>query len=102
MGSATCATIDLMQMTYVTSDTNNVMQMVDVTCDTNDLMVDTEETKDMVDDSLTSHEMESYNELMKISFVEGESQEEERSDTISSISESKLEVTKENCHQCME
>jgi hypothetical protein len=35
----------------------------------------------MVDDSLTSHEMESYSELMKISFVEDESQEEARSDT---------------------
>jgi hypothetical protein len=106
MVDATCATNDLIQMVDVTCDTNDLIQMVDVTCDTNDLMVDTEATKDMVDDSLTSHEMESYNELMKISFVEDESQEEARSDTKSSINESKLEfsfkVTKENCHECME
>jgi hypothetical protein len=37
------------------------MQMLDVTCDTNDLMeiVDKKVTKDIVDDSLTSHKMES-------------------------------------------
>jgi hypothetical protein len=59
----------------------------------------------MVDDSLTSHEIKSYSELMKISFVKDESQEEARRDT-SSICESKLEfyfqVTKENFHECME
>jgi hypothetical protein len=43
-------------------------------------MVDTNATKDMVDDSLTSHEMESYSELMKESLVEDESQAEAQSD----------------------
>jgi hypothetical protein len=87
MVDATCATNDLIQKVNATCDTNDLMQMVDVTCDTHDLMVDTKATKDMVDDSLTSHEMESYNELMKISLVEDESQEEARSDTKSSINE---------------
>jgi hypothetical protein len=83
--------------------------MVDATCDTNDLMqvVDTDATKDMIDDSLTGYEMESFinNELMKTSFVEDESQAEDvkaQSDTKRSISECELEfsfeVTKENIH----
>jgi hypothetical protein len=38
--------------------------------------VDTKATHEMDDDSLTSHEMESYNGLMKESLVEDESQEE--------------------------
>ena len=36
------------------------MQMVDVTCDTNDLMVYTNTKNDMIDDSLSSHEMKSF------------------------------------------
>jgi hypothetical protein len=45
--------------------------MVYVTCDKNDLMVDVDTSNDMIDDSLTSHEKESFidNELMKIIFV---------------------------------
>jgi hypothetical protein len=57
----------------VTCDTYYLIQKVDVTCDRKYLMVDTQETKDMVDDCLTSHEMESYSDLMKISLVEYES-----------------------------
>jgi hypothetical protein len=60
----------------------------------------------MVVDSLTSHDMESSNDLMKIILVEDESQEEAMSDTRSSINESKFQfyfkLTKENCHICME
>jgi hypothetical protein len=89
-------------MVDATCDTIDLMQIADVTFDTNDLMVDIEATQYMVDDSLTSHEMESYNELMKISFVEDESQEEERSDTRNNINENNIEfsfkVTKVNCH----
>jgi hypothetical protein len=47
--------------------------MVDFTSDTHDLMVDTKETQD-IDDSLTSHDMESYNEHMKESLDEYDSQ----------------------------
>jgi hypothetical protein len=38
-------------------------------------MVDTKETQEIDDDSLTSHEMESYNGPMKKSLVEKESEE---------------------------
>jgi hypothetical protein len=78
-------------MVDVTCDTNDLIQMVEFICDTNDPMVDTEETKYIVDDSLTSHEMESYNELINISFIQDESQEEARSTTKNNISETKLE-----------
>jgi hypothetical protein len=49
--------------------------MVDFTCDTHDLMVDTKETQE-IDDSLTSHDMESYNGHMKESLDEDESQKD--------------------------
>ena len=54
-------------------------------------MVDTYTSNDMIDDSLVSHEMESYNELINISFIQDESQEEARSTTKNNISETKLE-----------
>jgi hypothetical protein len=72
------------------------MQMVNATCDTHDLMVDTQATKDMIDDSLTSYEMESYSKLMKESLVENESQAEAQSD--SSNNKCEFEDTKEK-HQ---
>jgi len=60
----------MVDATYATED---LIKMIDVTCDTYNLMVDTNPTKYMIDDSLTSHEIKSYNELMTISFVEDES-----------------------------
>jgi hypothetical protein len=51
----------------------------------------------MVDDSLTSHEMESYSELMKESLVEDESQAEAQSD--SKQNKCEFEVTKENIYE---
>jgi hypothetical protein len=54
-------------MVDVICDTNDLMQMVGVTCDTNDVMVDTNTFNDIIDDSLASHENESFinNALMK-------------------------------------
>jgi len=72
MVDTTCAIDDLIQMLDITCNTNDVIKMVDVTCDTHDLMVDTKAPKDMVDDSLTSHKMKSYNELTKESLVQDE------------------------------
>jgi hypothetical protein len=46
------------------------MKKFNATCDTYDLMVDIKETKYMVDNSLTSHEMEPYNQLMKENIIE--------------------------------
>jgi hypothetical protein len=63
--NATCDTYELIQKVDATCDTKDLMQMVDSTCDTHDLMVDTKETQEMDDDSLTNHEMESYNGPMK-------------------------------------
>jgi hypothetical protein len=74
--NATCDTDELIQKVDATCDTKDLMLMVDSTCDTHDLMVDTKETQEMDDDSLTSHEMESYSGPMKESLVEDESQEE--------------------------
>jgi 6-phosphogluconate dehydrogenase len=85
MVDATCAINDLIQKVKATCDIDDLIQMVDVTYDTHDMIVDTKETKYMVGVSLTSHETKSYNELMKISFIKEESQEEPRSDTRSSI-----------------
>ena len=54
-------------MVDTTCATNDLIKMIDLTCDTHNLMVDTKPTKDIIEDSLTSHEMESYSELMKMS-----------------------------------
>jgi hypothetical protein len=81
----------------VTCDIDDLIKMVDVTCDTHDLIVDTNATKCMVDDSLTSHEIESYNELMKISLVDDESQAEAQSD--GSNDKCEFEVIIENVYE---
>lgn len=60
----TCAINDLMQMVDATWDIDDLMQIVDVNFDTLYLMVDANVTETIVDDSLTSYEMESYNELL--------------------------------------
>jgi hypothetical protein len=44
-------------MVGATFDTIDVMQMIDVTCDTNNLMVYTDTRNNMIEDSITSHEM---------------------------------------------
>jgi hypothetical protein len=75
MVDATCDTNEFIQKVDVTCDTQGIIQMVDSTCDTHDLMVDTKETQEIDDDSLTNHEMESYNGPMKKILVEDESEE---------------------------
>jgi hypothetical protein len=70
-----CDTNEFIQKVDVSCDTQDIIKMVDSTCDTHDLMVDRKETQDIDDDSLTSHEMESYNGPMKESLVKEESKE---------------------------
>jgi len=66
-------------MVDATYDTKYLLQMVDFTCDTHDLMVDTKETQ-VIDDSLTSHDTESYSVHMKESLDEDESQKDTQND----------------------
>ena len=62
MIDTTCYISDLIQMVDKTCDTNDLMQKVYVICDTNDLVQlgDIYKTNDMIDDSLTSHDKESF------------------------------------------
>jgi hypothetical protein len=96
MVDATCETNDLIQMVDASCDMDDLMQMVSVMCDTYDLMVDTYTKKDVDYDSLTSDEIESYNELMKKSLVEDKSQVEAQSDNNNNKCE--FEVIKENIY----
>jgi hypothetical protein len=72
---ATCDTNEFIQKVDTTCDTQVIIHMVDSTCDTHDLMVDTKETQEIDDDSLTSHDIESYNGPMKESLLENELEE---------------------------
>jgi hypothetical protein len=69
MVNVACDINEFIQKVGVTCDTQGIIQMVNSTCDTHGLMVDTKETQEIDDDSLTNHEMESYNGPMKKSLV---------------------------------
>jgi len=60
-----CATNNLTQKINETYDIDDLIKMIDVSCDTHDLIVDIEETKYIDNDTLFSHEMETYSELVK-------------------------------------
>jgi hypothetical protein len=63
----TCATNNLIHKSNATCNIDDLIQIIDVSCDTHDLIVDIEETKSMDNDSLISHEMETYSELVNMS-----------------------------------